>query len=64
MSPAEGCACLAIAYARWVEREASATPILLADMLAASQHTASETFRVLRELRRAREDLNKGAGLQ
>ena len=59
--PAEGCCCLAIAYARWVEAEPQATPRFLADLLAVSNQTATETFTVLRELRKAKEDLNDAA---
>lgn len=61
MPPADGCACLALAYAMWVEREPEATIDLLRAMQAQSLSSTMEAFRLLRRMREAREDLTQAA---
>ena len=51
LPPAEGCACLALAYAMWVEREPEATMELLRAMQAQSLGATMEAFRLLRQMR-------------
>jgi hypothetical protein len=55
MPPADGCACLALAYAIWVEREPEATLDLLRAMQAQSLSATMEAFRLLRRMREVRD---------
>jgi hypothetical protein len=57
LTPPEGCVCLAMAYAQWVERDAEADAELLASMLEVSARTTREAFRMYRALRTVRQEM-------
>ena len=50
-SSGDGSACLAIAYARWIELQAGATEEVLDRLLKISRRTTIEAFRILRGCR-------------
>ena len=54
LTPGSGCACLALAYARWVEQQPDSTADDLLAMLEVSRTTARAAFDLMRDVRAER----------